>query len=160
MGLHHHRQEDEDFPPDNESGKKEPPRSDEAPLWRDRVSAEDIRQAIHVKFKNPPDCKHGSWYQDIEDYRGFIVLFQHLLGYHFPLFPITTVTLSSDGRFLGKMQPQGRDIAEPEGLEVWVGLCEVDYAIAKICEIAEANGLTASERAFLLNSLPRFHLPD
>ncbi len=146
-------------PSDDDKSRREIQRDDETQARLERAARRKLRVAILEKFDFIPDYESRSSRTDRGDRPGFEVLLNHILGLSTAL-PVTSLVLSNRGRVLGKLQQTFADIAEPVKLEPYVGLCELEYGIAMICNFAERNGLTTTERAYLLSELPRLPLDD
>jgi len=117
--------------------------------------SEELRTHLAEKIRAAPDFQPRQW-KDVGDETGFRILISKIAGIPWPTVPLTSIQVTSGGRVIGKMLLRGGDIAMPRSLELWVGLCDIDYAVEMICRCAEGNGLNSAERAFLLNELPRW----
>jgi len=154
MGLNNRREE---LPSPDDDGSKKPKTPKKADLRSDsaRASREALRTKIIAKLQRPLDFPHLTWTDQGND-EGFRVLLSFLLQMSHPAYPLTKVRLCDNGRVVGKVQVSGRDIALPEALEPFVGLCSIDYAVATICDLADRYGFSLAERGFLLNGLPQW----
>jgi len=154
MGLNNRREE---LPSPDDDGSKEPKTPKKKGRGSDAASAlrEAMRRNIIAKLHRPLDFPHLTW-TDQGNETGFRVLLCFLLGMSHPEYPLLKVRLCDNGRVVGKVHTSGRDIALPEALEPFVGLCGIDYAVTTICDLADRYGFTLAERGFLLNGLPKW----
>jgi hypothetical protein len=86
-------------------------------------------------------------------YGAFEAVLAYLLRQRWQGVYILRLSLTIEHQLVGCPQIEGADIADM-GPKPLLGLCSLEKAIRKICELAEKAKLTSAERAYLLNRLP------
>jgi len=125
MGLNNRREE---LPSPDDDAKRDPKARKEADRRAASVGAlpDTLRRSLIEKLNWPLVFPpHQSW-ADLGDEEGFQILLSFLLRMSHPAYSLSRLRICDSGRVLGKVHESGRDIALPEALEPFVGLCSID----------------------------------